>query len=157
MIGGMTFSQTKGFGTMRTTTTLLAACAAAAVLAAAPAAFGQTPGQTTPGILNPSHIRLQNQNLGQRLPGRIVASGIARADTIRPEPLEIIPITEEDAPSIKSALFAETLTQLFQDLNASIVLFQNQLLRRAGRSTVALPSLGSGFDLGGLLDSLTGN
>lgn len=141
---------------MRTIKTTLVACSLAFVFAGASAAFGQTPGLTSPGILNPSHVRLQSENLGQRLPGRIVASGIARAATIRPRPLTIIEITEEDAPSIKSALFAETLTQLFADLNTSIVLFQNQLLRRAGRSTVALPNVG-GLDLGGLLGSLTGN
>lgn len=124
-------------------------------------ALAQTPGQTTPGIIAPGHVRQQNQSLGQREPGTIVRAGVGRASAAMPDALNIIEITEPERPSGLSALYANVLDILFRDLNSYVAQFHNLLLLRAGRAPSASSSFQSnssdgGTDLGGLLGQLGG-
>jgi hypothetical protein len=101
---------------------------------------------------------------GGRSPGQMVGDGLVRAAGLMPDALAYTEITEMDAPSLRTQLMVEAVDTFFRDLNTALVLYQNVILGRAGRTPVipssVLPTTSGGdldlSDLSSLIDRFSG-
>ncbi len=91
-------------------------------------------------IIDGGRARDNLRSAAGRAPGNMVSAGVGRALAHANSFWAPVQITETSRPSTARALFvADAIEILFGQLNDAIMLFQNLLLARAGRTPV-IPS-----------------
>jgi hypothetical protein len=95
---------------------------------------------------------------GERAPGNMVSSGLARAAEIFPNPLLFPEIVETSTPGLRTQILVTVIDTVFNTLNSALALLQNAIIARisgedpSGTDGTTRDNGSDLFDLSGLTD-----
>jgi hypothetical protein len=142
---------------MKRTCLIALTVAVAFGLALTQAANGQV--ITAPGLIWTS---AGGGTQGERAPGNMVLSGLARAQEVFPDPLRWVTVVEPFTEGVRTQILVTVIETVFNTLNSALALLENAIIARisgedpSGTDGV-IPDDGSGLsDLTGLADQFSG-